>query len=319
MTTTHAIWMEYRQPTGDYDSTLHPQVFTGGLVHYEDDTNAGATHLLDLTPNLLISSSESSNPEIRDWSNPALAGTWVDGYTGISLTTSSPTATGLVVSVVFGPITCVMTDPTVAISPANPTVLPGTSVVYTVSVTSNDSPACASRTFTLSSSSPEDWGTSFSPASITLAPTATGSVSMTKTVPAGTSEGTYAVDAMATSTDGTHSGVGSANGTVAPALPPIVTTLSPLGTYPKNSTVPIAVTVLRTDSTPVSGASVVFTVTPPTGSPTTKTVLTDATGRATWNYKVAPKGPAGTYTVTARATLGGETSTSVPEDFIVSP
>jgi hypothetical protein len=50
-----------------------------------------------------------------------------------------------------------------------------------------------------------------------------------------------------------------------------------------------------------------------------KTGLTDAAGRAAWNYKIAPKGPAGTYLVTAQTTLGGESSVSAAEDFIVSP
>jgi hypothetical protein len=62
-----------------------------------------------------------------------------------------------------------------------------------------------------------------------------------------------------------------------------------------------------------------FTVTPPTGSPVKKTAITDASGLAVWSYKVAPKAPPGTYTVTAVATLGGESASALPEDFIVSP
>jgi M6 family metalloprotease-like protein len=311
VTTTHTIWVEHRQPIGAYDSTLYPQVFGGALVHYEDNTNGGASHLLDFTPNVLVS--ESTNPEVADWSNPALVGTWVDPYTGVSLATSSNSA-GLAVDVNFGGAVCVRVSPTVTISPANPTALPGTNVVYTVSVTNNDSTPCSNRTFTLSSSLPANWATSFSASSLTLAPAATGSVSMTKTVDSQAALTTHAVDA--TASDATHSGTGTANCTVAPTLPPLVATLSPLGTYQKNSNVPIVATVRR-DSTPIPGASVLFTVTPPTGSPTTKTVVTDAAGRATWSYKIKPNDPSGTYIVTAEATLAGETSALASEDFVV--
>jgi hypothetical protein len=317
VTTTNSIWVEYRQPIGDYDSTLYPQVFTGGLVHYEDKTNSGATHLLDFTPNSGVP--ESANPEVAEWSNPALAGTWIDPYTGISITTSNPTLGALNVDVVFGPIQCVRSNPAVAISPSNPSAVAGSDVVYTVSLTNNDSAVCSNRTFNLSSTLPTGWITLFSAFSLTLAPAATGSVSMTKTVPGGALAEMAAVDATATSADGLHSGTGSANCTVVTELEPIVVTLSPLGTYPKNTLVPIVATALQADATPVAGASVLFTVTPPSGAPATRTVVTDSAGRATWNYKVAPKGPSGVYTVTAQATFNGETSELASEDFTVSP
>jgi M6 family metalloprotease-like protein len=316
--TTHSLWVEYRQPVGPFDSTLYPQVFTGALVHYEDSTNAGASHLLDFTPNSSIPE-PTAQPDVADWSNPALVGTWTDPHTGLSITTSGATPAGLLVDVAFGPVMCVRANPTVSISPDNPTALAGSAVGYTVSVTNNDSQPCSNRTFTLSSALPGGWQTAFSSSSVTLAPSASTSVSMTKSVPPGTAEGTYAVDAAATSTDGAHSGYDTASCTVAPALPPLTTALAPLGSFTKNSTVPIAATVRRTDSTPVPGASVLFTVTSPTGSQATRTVLTDGAGRAAWSYKVLPKDPAGIYLVTAQTTLNGETAPAVQEDFTVVP
>jgi hypothetical protein len=101
----------------------------------------------------------------------------------------------------------------------------------------------------------------------------------------------------------------------------VVTISSPVegSVYPKNSTVPIVVNVTREDSSVVAGASVLFTVTPPSGSPTQKTVIADSSGRATWNYKITPKAVSGSYTVTARATLNGESTDAVPVHFNVSP
>jgi hypothetical protein len=289
----------------------------GGLIHYQDSTNSGASHLLDFTPNSPISE-PTNQPDVADWSNPALVGSWTDPHTCLTITTSNATPAGLAVDVVFEPAVCVPAHPTVSISPANPTAAAGGSVVYTVSVTNTDTAQCASRSFTLSSALPAGWQTTFSSSTVTLAPQATTSVSMTKIVPAGTVEGTYAVDATATSADGAHAGTGTASCTVAPAPPPITVTIAPLGNFAKNGTVPIVATVRRTDSTMVSGASVLFTITSPTGSQATKTVVSDAAGKAAWNYKVLPKDPAGTYVVTAQATLGSESATAT-EDFIVVP
>lgn len=315
--TTNSIWVEYRQPIGNYDGTLYPQVFGGALIHYQDDTNAGASHLLDFTPNALVP--ESTNPEVADWSNPALTGNWIDPYTGISITSSNPTSSALTVDVSFGPIPCVRANPQLTLSPPNPSAVAGANVAYTVSITNKDSSVCSNRTFNLSSTLPAGWATTFSATSVTLAPSATGSVTMTKTVPAGTANGLFDVNASATSSDGTSTGSGLASCTVAPGPAPLVVTLDSLGTYPKNSTVPIVATVSRTDSTVVPGASVLFTVTSPTGSPTTRTVIADAAGRASWNYRVAPKDPSGVYTVTARATFNSEVVNATPGTFTVAP
>jgi hypothetical protein len=119
--------------------------------------------------------------------------------------------------------------------------------------------------------------------------------------------------------DEAHSGTGLAGCTVAPALAPMVVTLTSLGTYPKNSMVPIVANVTRTDSSVVAGASVLFTVTTPGGEVTTKTVIADSAGRAAWNYKVGPKAASGSYTVTARATFNGESADATPVNFTVSP
>src|SRR5207253_6738147 len=61
------LWVEYRQPIGNYDSTLSPQPFSGALIHYEDSSTApGHTYLTNFTP---------SN---TSWNSPALAAgkTW---------------------------------------------------------------------------------------------------------------------------------------------------------------------------------------------------------------------------------------------------
>ena len=107
------LWVEYRQPTGNYESTLPAQGFTGALIHYEDlhtKTRAG-TFLLDFTPN---STSAAGGDRIDpDFLDPALAvgKTWSDPYTNRSIEILSASSNGLTVRVNEDP-TCVSLMPT---------------------------------------------------------------------------------------------------------------------------------------------------------------------------------------------------------------
>jgi predicted secreted protein len=58
-------------------------------------------------------------------------------------------------------------------------------------------------------------------------------------------------------------------------------------------------------------------LTRPDTSTVTKTLTTGTNGKATWNYKVNPKGQSGTYHVTAKATYGSQTATASTIDFLV--
>jgi uncharacterized protein YfaS (alpha-2-macroglobulin family) len=66
-----------------------------------------------------------------------------------------------------------------------------------------------------------------------------------------------------------------------------------------------------------SGAPVVFTLTKPDGKKTTKTVAANTSGVATWNYRLGPKDPIGSYQVSAVATYNGMTGTSNTATFMV--
>jgi M6 family metalloprotease-like protein len=221
------VWVEYRQPYGIYDTRLaapiiHGQVnyldaadshvYTGSLIHYEDETTGNTSHLLDMTP---LSRLGSITPVIEDdWLDPPLAGTWFDPYTGLSITTTNPTTGALTVNVVYGAPACAAANPTVTISPPNPGGKRGQNVTYSVLVTNNDTAPCSSKVFDLSSTAPGGWATSFSQNSVTIAAGSSVSVSMTKAVPADAALGTVSVDATATS--GTYSATGSASVTVKP-------------------------------------------------------------------------------------------------------
>jgi len=285
------LWVEYRQPIDNYDSTLSTQPFSGALIHYEDPTTqTGHTYLPNFTP------SDTS------WNSPALAvgKTWTDPYSNVSISVLSATSSGLTVSVNYGAIPCTASAPSVSISPLNPSIYPGQSASYAVSVTNNDSSGCSSSTINVGSSEPSGWPTTLSSSSLTLNPGQSASVTLGKSAPSGTLAGTYGVNLSAA--NNSASGIGTANATV--MMPPSQTvsvSVSGSSFIPPN-TVPITASV-TSGGTPASGASVTFTLKFPNGSTTTQTAATGTNGTAMWNYKVNSRSLVGTYSVTAQAVL----------------
>jgi M6 family metalloprotease-like protein len=297
------LYVEYRQPVGNYDSTLPSQAFGGALIHYYDGTSGGRTDLLDFTP---------ATSSFSDGALPAGA-TWSDPYSNLSLQIGSASSNGLNVQVAYGPLPCTRAAPTVSASPLNPSAAAGNSASYTVSVKNNDSSGCAGSTFSLGSALPQGWSTSFSTSALTLSPGQSGSASMTKTVPASMTPGTYAVDLTAAGPS--LSGQGAANLTVTAPPPPVsVSVASEASSYAAKSTAALTAKVLS-GANPASGASVVFTLTKPGGATATQSAKTDASGTATWRYRFSPKDPLGTYTVSAQATFGGQTASSNSASF----
>ena len=288
------LWIEYRQPIGNYDSTLISQAFSGALIHFEDSNTAlGHTYLVNF------------NPVDTAWNSPALSPgqTWTDPYSDLSISVIGATTSGLTVQVNFGggqtPL-CVPANPTLIASPLDPTIIPGGSASYALSVKNNDSSACAGRSFALDSTQPSGWPTSFTTTSVSLAPGQSYSLTMSKTGPSGTAPGTYGVNARAT--NNTSTGSATANVTVM-SVPSVAATLTVSSTtYSRKSTVPITVSVTN-GGVAVSGASVKFTITKPDGTTSTQTATTSNKGTAVWNYKLSPKYPAGGYSAIAQVTI----------------
>jgi len=299
------LWVEYRQPIGNYDSTVYFQQPSGGaFIHYEDSTTGLFTHLLDFTPG------------DGSWYNPALTAgnTWVDAYTGLSISLQSATASALTVNVTYGPTPCAHANPTVSASPLNPSSSPGKSVGYSVVVTNNDSAGCSAGNFSLASNQPSGWATAFSATTLTLSPGQSGTVTMTKNIPASVIAGMYAVDTTAADNTNTGSGLANVTVTVPPAVTVGVSTASL--TYAVKQTASVTATVLY-GATPAAGANVKFTMTQPGGSTSTKTITTDSSGRAVWSYKIGARGPLGTYSITASTTFNSLTASASPAAFTV--
>ncbi|MBI2688078.1 MAG: hypothetical protein HYX27_17350 [Acidobacteria bacterium] len=287
------LWVEYRQPVGTYESTLSSQVFTGGLIHYEDATTGTHTHLLDYTKTT------------SSYGDPALAGSWADPYTNLSLSISGAGSAALSVTANYGPVPCVTAAPSVSISPANPTVQSGNSVNYTVAVTNMDTGGCANRTYSLASTLPALIASSLSPSALTLTPGQAANSTMTKTIPAGFTPATYAVNA--TASDGLNSTSATANMTViAPPEPLYVSLTTSATNIAVRTTVALRATV-STAAGPSAGASVTFKAVRSNGVATTYTTTSNTSGVAAWDFRPQQKD---TFTITATASKSGAAATS---------
>ena len=286
------LWIEYRQATGAYDSTLlGPEAFAGALIHYEDaNTALGHTYLPNFTP----TDTTGNSPAL------AVGKTWNDPYSNLSISVLSATSSGLTVSVSYGATSCTSSAPNVVISPLNPSIYPGQSASYSASVTNNDSPGCSSSTINLASTEPSGWSTSLSSSSITLSPGHSASITLGKGAPSGTAAGTYAVNLNASNGASAQSALANATVMTPPSL---AVGVSVSGTsFSRPGTVPVTASV-TSGGVPTSGASVTFTVTTPDGGTATQSVTTNSSGVASWNYKLNQRSPAGTYSVVAQAAL----------------
>ena len=281
------IWVEYRQPIGIYESIWAP---SGALIHYEDSTTGAHTQLLDFTPATSGMYDSALMPGT----------TWADPYTNVSITVQSASANALSVSVNYGATPCTSAPPSVVVSPLDPSIYPGQTANYSVAVTNNDSSGCSSSTINLASGLPSGWSSSLSSPSVTLAPGQSASVTLTKGAPNGTPPGTYAVNLNASTSSSTNSGTANATVMTPPTL--AVNVSLSASTFSRPGTVPISATVTN-GGTPISSASVTFTLIPPNGNTTTQTVTTSSNGVATWNYKLSSRSPVGIYSATANAAL----------------
>ncbi|WP_024303657.1 Ig-like domain-containing protein [Pseudogulbenkiania sp. MAI-1] len=204
-TTGQKTWyyVEFRQPIGfDSDISRFPQAVNGVLVHTGTDGNGDSSDLLDITPN------SSATDDISD-SPLGVGQSFTDSTNGITISLLSVGSSGATVSVSVGgqstTQTCKHANPNIALSPGqSASVAAGTPVTYTLSVTNADSSACSSSVFNLAASVPAGWSKTLASPSLTLAPGASASTTLTVTSPTSVAGGSYGISA--TAANGTSSG-----------------------------------------------------------------------------------------------------------------
>jgi uncharacterized membrane protein len=182
-------------------------------------------------------------------------------------------------------------------------VSPGTTVDYQVSLTNNDSGGCAASSFNVLSTVPTGWMGLLDNSIATLNPGATATTILRVTSPSSAVNGYYNISVNASNSSG--STFASSSSVVCAIMSGLnVTVVNDQTSYTKTQTAVITANV-STGGTPVSGASVAFTITKPNGTTAKGTATTDIGGRAEFKYRFKQKDSAGTYQVAAGANLNG--------------
>ncbi len=186
------FYIEYRQAIG-FDAPL--TTFTGSnyldgvIVSTGSESGGNTNNELDMTP-----ATDSS------FANGALVAgqSFTDSADGVTMTHNWENGSQASVTVTLATGTCVPANPQVAVSPAESQwVAPGTPVAYTVTVTNKDGTACTNATFALTDAVPSGWTGTYDSSSLTLAPGASGSRTLTATSPLSAADGFYTVTATA--------------------------------------------------------------------------------------------------------------------------
>jgi len=239
--------------------------------------------------------------------------------TNASVTTSTSTGSGIYV---LNTTPCIHVNPTLTISPAQTSGLTaGTQQIFQLEIYNKDNSVCTSTTFDISDIVPTGWTSSLGIPWLTIAPGGFAGTYVYVTSPLSASNGSYPIVANVTSstTSGEASSISATYiiGTP-PPRPPVQLTMT-LATnasaYTANQTVVITVALMNGTS-PVSGASVAFTIVKANGATVNLSGTTGANGVATATYNVKRKDPKGTYSVTA-STSGPLGSAQAGTSFIV--
>jgi hypothetical protein len=126
------------------------------------------------------------------------------------------------------------------------------------------------------------------------------------------------VDGSAADTTTTGNANATVNVTVPNTQPLSATLTSGASSYKTKSWTDFSVKAMR-GTTPVSGATVRFTLTKSNGTTTTGTATTTSAGTAAWRYRLQNNDPTGTYKVVATVTSGSDTVTTTVIAFSVVP
>jgi uncharacterized repeat protein (TIGR01451 family) len=150
---------------------------------------------------------------------------------------------------------CVRGTPAIDLSGPSAAVPAGDAVTYTLTLTNNDSAACAATGFSLGDSVPSGWTESLGTTSLNLAPGASGSTTLTITSATNATAGGYVIGAGASSGVGAeHTANTTATYTVAAPTPvctrsaPTIDLTGPTSSVPAGSTVTYTLAVTNNDS-----------------------------------------------------------------------
>ena len=171
------LWLEFRRQLGDFNASPPQDPSNGALIRLGNGSSQSL--LLDFTPG---SSSNFLDAPLESGQ------TWDDPYSDLSISIGSASDSGLQVEVGYGNTpTCSTNPPTINVSPNSSSADYPAGASYTVTVQNNDSSACNSSSFTmtsnafLSGSPTSEVSTSISNEVLTIAPGGSSSTTLTAT------------------------------------------------------------------------------------------------------------------------------------------
>lgn len=291
-------YVEYRTASGADNfiaSITGTNITNGVIIHTGTDGNGSTSNLLDMTPNSSIYFS-------YDWNDPALAvgQSYTDTLAGVTITPTGVNGTSAGVNVSFGQTmtNCGRASPVLTPATQSQSTAAGTTLTYGVTLTNKDNAACGASNFALQAAPPSGWTTSFAASTLSIAPGASASTTLSVTSPA-TATGANLIGIGATNSAVT-SYTGSASATYQVGLGLDVSVATDKASYAPGQTVKMTSTV-KSGAAAVAGATVTFTINQPNGAVVTLIATTNGSGVATASYKIGRKNATGTYQLRAYA------------------
>ena len=248
---------------------------------------------------------------------------YTERFRNITFRTVSADATGAWVAIDMPAAPCTMRAPNVTLSPSGTvSATAGVAKSFSLTVKNTDDNSCSTGVFEPRMAVPGDWSWTGSAASITLAPGASTSVSLSVT-PSATAAGSYVVsaDAVRTNASGPSNSVPVTMSVTGPtATPtPTPTPTPPPASVPADLAVSLAASTnspqftltatVKNNGSSISCLTVIFSLQYPRGSVQKYTATTNSMGVATVKGRLKPKDPRGAYVASATASFSGSTST----------
>ena len=329
---TDYLYVESRQALGfdSYISTLNAvpdgstispatNLQSGVLIH--DALPGGPGTIGSLNSSVLLDMA----PMTTGWAGPALdAGlSFTDPVSGLTIAPLSVSSSGTTVAVSYPAATCAHSAPSVAFTPTGTQYMAaGTTVTYAVSVTNNDTCACAGSTFDVAASVPGGW-TASNPQTGIIAPGGSASASLAISSATSAAATFYSIPIEATSivVPATASSITATIAiTETPSAAPSVT-LSPAGMRSATPGATISYTVTVTNN---GSAATSFNISAgvPSGwtASNTKTPSVGAGASASVVLAIGAPGSAsiGTYSIPVTASDTASSSTIASTNAAVS-
>jgi M6 family metalloprotease-like protein len=288
-------YIERRIPTG-FDSFLsgNANIANGVIIRTGSDASGQDTYLLDMTPGT------------ASWYDPALTvgQSFTDADAGLTITTLSADATGVLIDISIAGQPCVRANPTLTMGPSStPWLAAGSTASFNLMLRNNDGSGCQATGFRWQPAVPAGWTTIPPPVAV-LSPGDTVTTTFQVTSPVATVDGFYNIAVTAANeSDAGYSSSSAATYSLISALSVVNTGSQTM--YTRTQTATINATV-KAAGVLVSGATVTFTMTKANGTTVSSTATTGANGVAVFKYAFnKKKDPAGTYQVRAQANCNG--------------